>query len=275
MQRLRTLALLPLLIAFAATASATLADTSTQLFQAAAHALDQGAISEAIDDLELLSDRGFRHPDASFDRAAAYVARARSAQARPGDLGRAAAALSETLVDRPDDDEARAALDGVRAEISRRRVRQGSDPVIARPSLLRAVIGVFSEEVWAAGAVLGALALSIGLGLRLWTRRPHIRLTGSTAASIGAIIWVSFGAATLAEAHLRRTSDPAVVVVPDARLLDEHGIPVAPQRGLESTSIPEGADVYVRERRGPMVRVEWGSSLGWISSTDVRVIAAR
>ena len=275
MLRLRALVVSSALLALAAPASAAAADSSTQLFMAAARALDQGATSEAIDDLELLSDRGFRHPDASYDRAAAYVARARSAQARPGDLGRAAAALSETVLDRPNDEEARAALDGVRAEISRRRSRQGSDPVVARPSLLRAVIGLFPEEVWAVAALLGALALSIGLALRLWSQRPNVRLSGSTAASIGAILWVSFGAGASAAAHLRRTSEPAVIVVPDARLLDEHGIPIAPQRGVESTAIPEGADVFVRERRSGLVRVEWGSSLGWISSTDVRVIAAR
>lgn len=274
MLRLRALVVSFALLTLAAPVIAAVADSSTELFKAAARALDQGAVSEAIDDLELLSDRGFRHPDASFDRAAAYVARARSAQARPGDLGRAAAALSETLLDRPNDDEARAALDGVRAEISRRRARQGGDPVVARPSLLRAVVGVIPEEAWAAGALLGAIALGIGLALRLWSQRPNVRLSGTTAASIGAILWVSFGAGAYIARHLRKTSDPAVIVVPEARVLDEHGIPVAAQRGIESTTIPEGADVFVRERRSGMARVEWGSSLGWVSSTDVRVITA-
>lgn len=250
------------------------ADSSAELFSAAARALDQGAYGEAIDDLELLSDRGFRHPDASFDRAAAYVGRARSPQARPGDLGRAAAALSETLLQRPDDDEARTALDGVRAEISRRRARQGADPVIARPSLLRAVVGVASEDAWACGALLGAFVLGVGLGLRLWSARPNVRLGGSTAAAIGALLWIAFGAGTFAARHLRKTSEPAVVVVPEARLLDEHGVPIAPQRGVEFTAIPEGADLFVREHRGSMVRVEWGSSRGWIASTDVRLLDA-
>src|SRR4051794_40162999 len=73
------------------------AGDSRALFAEGVAALERGAVTEAVDRFELLADRGFVHPDASFDRAAAYVERARSAQAQPGDLGRAAAALAEVL----------------------------------------------------------------------------------------------------------------------------------------------------------------------------------
>ena len=72
---------------------------------------------------ELLADRGFSNADASYDRAVAYIHRAESHAARPGDLGRAAAALGETLLLDPDDKDAAFALDHVHEEIARRRAR--------------------------------------------------------------------------------------------------------------------------------------------------------
>ena len=95
-------------------------DTPSETFERGTAALERGAYGEAIAELESLADRGFVHADASFNRGLAYVGRARSLQAEPGDLGRAAAALSETLALRPDDEEAEQALFAVRSEIGRR-----------------------------------------------------------------------------------------------------------------------------------------------------------
>src|SRR5262245_48884028 len=100
-------------------ASVAHAETSSNdaLFAEAVAAMEKGAWDDAIDRFELLSDRGFVNPDASYDRAFAYVRRAGTRSSRPGDLGRAAAALSETLLARPDDVAAEQALDRVRQEI--------------------------------------------------------------------------------------------------------------------------------------------------------------
>src|SRR6478752_396324 len=81
-----------------------------RLFADSARALEQGAHTEAIDQLELLADRGFVHPDASFNRGVAYLGRARGATARPGDYGRAIAGFSEALALRPEDSSAADAL---------------------------------------------------------------------------------------------------------------------------------------------------------------------
>ena len=62
-----------------------------------------GEFGKAIDDLEHLADRGFVHPDASYDRGVAYVMRVRGGAERPGDLGRAAAGFEEALLLRPHD----------------------------------------------------------------------------------------------------------------------------------------------------------------------------
>src|SRR6185369_10989395 len=129
-------------------------------FALAVKAIEDGAFGEAIDQLELLADRGFVHPDASFDRAVAYIGRARSPQRQPGDLGRAAAALAETLALRPDDHEAQGALDAVRQELGRTRARTGGAPLVARPRLVRAIVGLLPEAVWGVLAALGSVSLA-------------------------------------------------------------------------------------------------------------------
>src|SRR5450432_3824181 len=178
MRRL-SLVLLTLLIALFANSVGAAASDSAHDFTAANQALKRGAFTEAIDTLELLADRGFVHPDASFDRAVAYVERARSSAAVAGDLGRAAAALCEVLILRPDDDAAENGLARIRAEISRRHAREGTAPVLARPSLGRAVTSLFDENVWAVIAVSGSLLLALGLALRRFVERTSAALAGA------------------------------------------------------------------------------------------------
>src|SRR5207245_2956675 len=63
------------------------------LFKKGVAALREGAVNDAVDTFETLADRGFVHPDASFDRSLSYLGRVKAGVERPGDLGRAAAAL--------------------------------------------------------------------------------------------------------------------------------------------------------------------------------------
>ena len=59
-----------------------------------------------------------------------------------------------------------------------------------------------------------------------------------------------------------------------ARLLDEAGKPLPQKRGAaDSVTVPEGASVYVLERRPTLYRVAWGSSEGWLSPGQVRILA--
>ena len=240
-------------------------------FQQALRALDEGAYSDAIDRLELMADRGFVHPDASFDRAVAYLGRARSSQRQAGDLGRAAAAFAETVALRPDDIEAERALDAVRSEIARTRARTGAAPLVARPRLLRAIVDLAPEPVWGALAALGALALSWGLLLRLIFKKPGTNVPAALSIGIGLLVLCVAGALAAGARHFRRTSTLAVVVVPEARLLDESGRPL-PQ-SQETGVAPEGAEVYVLEHRGGLTRVEWGNTEAWVVAGQVRELA--
>ena len=268
---LLALGVLPALTALAAPSE------SERDFAAASQALKRGAYTEAIDTLELMADRGFVHPDASFNRAVAYVERARSSAASPGDLGRAAAALSEVLLLRPSDEQAEVGLARIRAEISRRHAREGVAPVMARDSLGRAATSLFDENVWAWLALSGSLLLTVGLGLRRFVQLTSAALAGAIGIGLGAVFLLAGAGLTAGARHFRLTSSPAVIVADEARLLDESGKPLPQKRGsaADSVTVPEGASVYVLERRPTLYRVAWGSSEGWLSPGQVRILATR
>lgn len=270
------LVLLTLLLALPAAHALAAPNESERDFAAASEALKRGAYTEAIDRLELLADRGFVHPDASFNRAVAYVERARSSAASPGDLGRAAAALSEVLVLRPSDEQAELGLSRIRAEISRRHAREGVAPVMARDSLGRAATSLFDENVWATLALVGSLLLTVGLALRRFVQRTSAGLAGAIGIGIGAVMLLVGAGMTAGARHFRLTSSPAVIVADEARLLDETGKPLPQKRGsADSMTVPEGASVYVLERRPTLYRVAWGSSEGWLNPGQVRILATR
>jgi hypothetical protein len=254
--------------------SLALAESSQESYAAALAALKKGADNEAIDRLELLADQGFVHPDASLARASAYIARAEGKGARPGDLGRAAAALSEALLLRPGDAQAERGLDAVQAEIARRQSRQG-DSVVVRPRLGRAIVALLPEQGWAILAALGSLVLSAGIVVRRAATAPLARLTGAVAIGVGVVLGLTLAAGALAAHRLRVTSQPAVVVVTSARLSDEAGRPLPSKRGADTTTVPEGGTVYVREQREGRYLVEWGNTDGWLGSSDVRLLSRR
>jgi hypothetical protein len=258
-----------LCIALSAVVSGATAATNEELFLRGVQALERGAPGEAIEDFELLADRGFVHPDASVNRAAAYLRRADTPQARIGDLGRAAAALEETLLARADDEEAVAALDRVREEIARRRAKQGAEQVVAQPSLGRALVGLFDEDIWAIGAAFGSVLLGVGLAVRLWIRRATMELAGTLSASIGGVLLVVFGLMAVLSRQMRIEETPAVVIAQEARLLDERGTPVPSGDAI----VPEGAGVRVLDTRGNLARILWGSAQGWVVRSQLRTLA--
>ena len=255
-------------------ASARAATGESPTFATASALLQRGAFEDAIDQFEALADQGFVHPDASFNRASAYVLRARSPQARPGDLGQAAAGFNEALLLRPGDDQAEQALERVRSEIARRRAREGGEPVAVSQSLSRAVVGLLTEGTWSILAAFGSLLLTIGMSLYLFGRRSHLRLSGAVAAPIGALLLIVCGGLALAAGHYHRTSRPAVVVVAEARLIDEYGVPIKQVNGVpEHITMPAGAGVYILERRGPRSHIEWGPTQAWVLSSQIRPLA--
>lgn len=264
---MKRVALALALVATLATSTARAdGEAPEQLFAKAAKALSRGEYAAAIDTFELLADQGFVHPDASYDRGLAYVMRYRAGAGRPGDLGRAAAAFEEALLARPGDRDADVALDVVRAEVTRKRARKTKDTVDVRPTLDRMLVGLASEETWGLGAFAASLALAVGLVLRRREGRAHIAgsiLVPSAIVLLAALVPLTWGARAL-----RLTTRPGVVIASELRLMDEEG------NALGGEPLPEAASVEVSERRGALVRVRWGATVGWVSAADVRLLGA-
>jgi tetratricopeptide (TPR) repeat protein len=255
-----TLAVAALLPARAAAA----ADAPEQLFAQGAAALARGEYAAAIDLFEALADRGFVHPDASYDRGVAYVTRYRAQAAHPGDLGRAAAAFEEALLLRPDDHDADVALDLVRAEVTRGRARHVKDAVDVRPTLDRMVVGLADEETWGLAAFAASLALALGLVLRPRPGRAHI--AGSILVPAAIVLLLALLPLAYGAHRLRLSTRPGVIVASEVRLLGEDG------QARGGDPVPEAAAVEVGERRGALVEVRWGAVEGWVQAADVRVL---
>jgi hypothetical protein len=255
------------------------------LFKKGVAALREGAVNDAVDTFEALADRGFVHPDASFDRSLSYLGRVRAGVERPGDLGRAAAALEETLLFRPDDRDAESALDLVRAEVARRRSRSGSSTdVESRPTLERAMLGIASEWTWSLLAALASMLLTAGLILRSFASPANdtwpgesgapdaahegvLHLASTIVIPIGGACLLVFACLAAGSRHLRLTTREGVVVAPEAHLVTE--------KGAHATGgpIPEAARVEVGEQRGSLVHVRWGTVDGFTQSDAIRRLA--
>ncbi len=111
--------------------------------------------------------------------------------------------------------------------------------------------------------------------LRRLAVRPLLRLSAVVSISVGAALVVTFGSAAYAAEQFRVTSQPAVVIVSEARLTNELGRPLPSKRGADTTTVSEGATVYVKDRHEGRCLVEWGSTDGWLSLSEVRLLAQR
>lgn len=247
-------------------AAAHAQDRPEDLFAKGTAALSRGEYGEAIDVFESLADQGFVHPDASYDRGLAYVMRYRAKADRPGDLGRAAAAFQEALLLRPGDREADAALDLVRAEVTRKRSRSKLSGIDMGPTLDRVIVGLADEQTWGLAALVASLLLAAGMVLRPRPGRAHIAGSILVPTALAALLLLC--PLAVAARRLRLSTRPGVVIAGEVHLTDDQG------HAASGEAIPEAASLEVGERRGALVHVRWGSSEGWVPAADVRVLGA-
>jgi ElaB/YqjD/DUF883 family membrane-anchored ribosome-binding protein len=240
--------------------------------------LERGAFTEAITQLELWSDQGVLHPDLSFDRGVAYLGRAESPARRRADFGQAIAAFEEAASLDPSDEEASLIVERIRTSLSERRAKRANDGVVARPRLMRALLDLVGENAWAGLGLVGALALTLGLAVRLWAQAHRARLAGGIASVVG-LACAALGASMAFAGHrLRVQAAPAVVIVEEARLQDAEGHPFSGARGAStlgeaSDRVPEGTLVHISASRGALVQIEWGDSEAWLDGRAVRRLA--
>lgn len=245
----------------------------TALFESATKALADGRPLDAIERLEALGDRGVVDAAVSYDRGLAYATRVRAGTGaeQPGDLGRAAHGFEEArelTTDARLRADALSALAEVRAEVARRRARDG-DPVEIDSGIPvgRAIVRLLPENVWAIGAALAALATSIGVVLRARSERRRLQVAGATTAAIGAALLALCAVVVYAARDARRNLHEAVVVSPSARLLDDKRL------ARPGPALPEGARLRVVEELGELTRVATGSAEGLVASSALRPLA--
>ena len=228
--------------------------------------LEADRIEEALATLEALADRGSVHPDASFTRGVAYARRARSKDAAPGDLGRAAAGFEETLALRPGDEEARAALTIVRGEVARRRSHRGKDEVSVGSPPDRLLVELATERVWAILAACSSLAFALGLVLR---RRPPgpARVAGVLGVPLGILGLAIFVPATWWSGVLARQRGVGVVVAPELTLTDDAGV------RTDAPVVPEASRLEVGPAEDGRLPIRWGSYEGWAPVGAIRRLA--
>jgi len=258
-----------------AAAQTTLDADSKTLFNKATVALQAGAPGEAVGIFELLADRGVLHPDVSFNRAVAYIKRARSDRAQGGDLGRAVAALEETLTLRPADSAAEATLERLQSELSRDRSRRGAQSLLVRPSIGRALVRLLPENFWAGATLLGSAVTTLGL-LAAWfagsTRRRYV---GKVAVSIASVFGILSGFMLFTAAKMRHDLTPGVVTAPEAPLRDAAGMPLPASAARDTASIPEGALVDIVRFGDRQAEILWGETKAWVQLSDLQVLPKR
>lgn len=244
-----------------------------KLYEEAVASLKAGAPTQAIQQFELLSDRGVLSPDISYDRAVAYAIRGRSPRAKPGDLGRSACALSEALTLDPEDAQAQALLDQIDHALSRERSRRGAPSLLARARLSRALVGLLSENTWAVASLVFSAVTTVGLGLNLGTKTHRLRLAGAISLALGLLLGAISITGLLLAMHERRHTSRGVVVAQEAHLLDATGAALSrSQLSAQDRLIPEGARVLVKGRNDRFLQVEWGSTDAYVSPTELQLL---
>ncbi len=231
-------------------------------FREGTDALALGKFDDAIALLEAYADREPAHPDASFNRALAYLTRVRAGAERAGDLGRAAAALEETLILRRADADAAHALELVRNEVARRRAGSQKNLVVATPSLDRLVVGLASPRTWGLFAIAASWLFALGILMRRKVA-GSVRLAGTLLTPLALVALVAFLPLALGSARLATRSRPGVLVVREAFLTDEAG------QALGGDPVVEAARLELGVERGALVHARYGTREGWLPSETV------
>ena len=208
----------------------------------------------------------------SFNRAVAYIKRAHTSRAQPGDLGRAVAALEEAITLRPSDTQAEATLERVQSELSRERSRRGAQSLLARPSIGRALVRLFPENFWALACVTASGLCTLGLLAAFLASSPRRRFVGKVVASISGAFGILSSATLFFAVQTRHEITIGVVTVSEARLRDAAGVPLPVSVARDTTSIPEGALVDISRTSEGYSEILWGETKAWVKASDLQVL---
>ena len=255
-----------------ATAAHADGNENDSLFAAGVKALKDERPNDAVASFEALADRGVVDAVASYDRGLAYALRVHAGAEQPGDLGRAAHGFEEAQSLSRDPhlvSDADVAVRAVRAEVGRRKAREGiTVDVEQHPTPWRTASRALSENEWAAIAIAASFILAGALFLRWLARGPRERAGAAIAIAVSAPLLVLAAALARTSRHDRLWLKEAIVVTPAARPSDAHGI-VLPQ----AQPLPEAARVEVLDQNAAWTEVRWGALDAWVPTSTLRPLA--
>ncbi len=275
----RGLALCALLVASVVPGEgvASASEETDAIFQRGVVALKEGRAGEAIGQFEALADHGVVDAAASFNRGLAYAMRVREHAEASGDLGQAACAFEEARELAPDDAierEATRAVDAVRSEVARRRLRVGEPAnVEKRGSLGRTVMLATSEDAWAAIAWSASVLFAISLFVRSMTNGRRLRVASTISSLISGLALIVCASLATGARMARNEARAGVIVTSSARLSDERGVAL-----VNADPLPEGARIEVDLAHAPnakpgLVFIRWGDANGYIVEAAARLLA--
>lgn len=234
----------------------------------AAQAVEAGRYQAALDELEQLADTGVAHPDVAFTRGVAYLRRASSDKAEPGDLGQAAAAFRETLLLRPSDAQAGRGLEEARMVVARKATSE--ETTIEAVGLGQRLLLMLDAWIVLILACAGSLMCALGLAFfRLG--RDTKRTGGAIAAAVGGTLTLLCLPLWLLVTRAQNSTDIAIVIAARAPLLDAEG---RAKKGL--APLPEGTEIHIARARGNLVQLSTGVPRGgetWMRRSQLRVLA--
>lgn len=246
------------LVLAAALPAPACADSLGEIFERGNAAYFRADYEGATQSYEELLAAGVVDPDVSYNLGAA--------EAKRGRYGRAVLHFERALWLRPGDDDARQALDEVRAALGRRRAAaRGEAEVDAGPPFGEALFGSVSPDVLTVLAlVLTLLAFGAGTAL-LFARRESVRLGLGVVAVVGAALLTVTGLGLAVRSGWLDEGEPAVVLRERAPLREGPDT-----RAAERGHAPEGQRATIVDRERDWRRVHVPSvGEGWMAAEDV------
>ncbi len=237
------------------------ADSLTEIFERANAAYFRGDYDAAASGYEELVAAGVVDADVSYNLG--------SAEAKRGRHGRAILHFERALWLRPGDDEARGALDEVRAALGRRRAAaRGEAEVDAGPPVWEALFGSLSPDLLTVLALFFNVLFFGSAGALFFARRESLRLGLGVAAVVGGLALAVTGLGLLARSGWLDDGEPGVVLRERAPLREGPDSNTA-----ERHLAPEGERATILDRERDWVRVRVGSvGEGWMAADDVAAV---
>lgn len=183
-----------------------------------------------------------------------------------GRRGRAMVAYEHALAHRPDDEAVQRALTQLESSLAGRRVeREGEATIGARRGATETIARSVSEASLALGLLFFDVVLFSALLGLLRSSRETVRIGLGVVSALSLLFVLADGALLLARRGAFRDGTPAIVIVPEAPVLDAPD-PRSPAGG----QLEEGQRVEMLESAAEFVRVQAPSlGRGWVRRSDV------